>query len=524
MPTVTLRPDPSNASVSGGTVVGAADVGTALSDDSDASYIRVGAGPYWNLAALFDAWSLPAGAKLRTIVLRIRAKTASGTVSVFAAVTFEGGLPNLTASPSFGSAGFTTATSAGRTVNAKAAVTSVQIEPGAPLATIDIAEVYLDVLYASQPSTTVSGPSGTVTDTTQPTISWVHTPGTDGGGQSAWEVRVFNDAQYSATGFNPATSTPFWSASGSGATSSVVPVAQLVDDNYRAYVRTAQSVNGASHWASYAYGAFTVSSTPPPAPTITATPDDALGRVRLVVTIDETEASLARVEHSIDGGATWLPVRGGSRITVPGSTAILYDNEAPNGVTTQFRAQAIRETVNGDVASAWSTSASTSWAGSPTWLKHLRNPNLSRTVRFHVMPEPTRDRRQGVHGVLGATYPVVTQGRLQATAATAELLTVAGADADDLLALLAADTLLLQTPAPHRWGSRYIKPGRVTERRPIRLAGVGYRVWSFPYTEVAAPPDDGVESLAGLTWADIIDTYPTWQDFIDAVPEWGVLF
>jgi hypothetical protein len=520
MPTVTLRPTGNNGS-SGFTLVGAASLQAALSDDSDASYARIAAGDWGTLGLALNSPSIPAGAMLRSVTPRARAKTVAGTSSLIVTPDLPGSFS--TTSLAFGSS-FTTVSAAPIAVSSLPSPMGMKAVGTFQPQTLDVAELYLDVLYASQPTTTVSAPSGTVTTTTQPQIAWLHTPGADGGGQSAWEVRVFNDAQYSATGFNPATSTPFWSASGSGSASSVVPAAQLVDDNYRVYVRTAQSVGGVNHWASYAFSAFTVSSTPPPAPTITATPDDALGRVRLVVTIDDTQASIARIEHSVDGGATWLPVRGGSRITVPGSTAILYDNEAPNGVTTLFRAQAIRESVNGDIASAWSTSASTSWASSLTWLKHLRNPNLSRTVRFHKMPEPTRDRRQGVFPVLGAEYPVVTQGRLQATAATAELLTVAGADADDLIALLATDTLLLQAPAPHRWGSRYIKPGRVTERRPIRLAGVGYRVWSFPYTEVAAPPDDGVEALAGLTWADIIDTYPTWQDLIDVVPEWGALF
>lgn len=520
MPTTTLRPTGDNGSY-GYTVVGAANLAAALSDDSDASYVRVVGGNSMFFSILMAAFALPAGAALRTVTGRCRARTGAGTVQL----DFRAALtPNSPSAPMTFGTSFATVAGAPEAVTSLSAPIVVELFAYGLAQTTDVAELYLDVLYASQPTTTVTGPTGVVTTTTQPTISWLHTPGADGGLQSAWEVWVYNAAQYGAVGFNPGQSTPFWFGSGSGTTTSTVPVAQLVDGAYRAYVRTAQSINGVSQWAPFAFSAFSVSSTPPPAPTITATPDNALGRVRLVVTIDDTQASVARVEHSTDGGVTWLPVRGGSRVTVPGDTVILYDNEGPNGAPTMFRAQAIRPTINGDIASAWSATVSTTWASSSTWLKHLRDPNLSRTVRFHVMPEPTRDRKQGVFPVLGAEYPTVTQGRLQATAATAELLTAATDDADDLLVLLRSDVLLLQAPAPHRWGSRYIKPGRVTEKRPIRLAGNDYRVWSFPYVEVVSPPDDGIEALAGLTWQDIIDTYPTWQAFINAVPSWGALF
>ena len=69
-----------------------------------------------------------------------------------------------------------------------------------------ISEVYADVDYNGRPVGTATAPTGTVTDTTRPLVTWTYAD-PDGDRQQAFQVRVFTDGQYLATGFDPLTST-----------------------------------------------------------------------------------------------------------------------------------------------------------------------------------------------------------------------------------------------------------------------------------------------------------------------------
>lgn len=131
-------------------------------------------------------------------------------------------------------------------------------------------------------TTVISSPSGTVTNTTRPTINWsVTDPNNDGLG--AWAVKVFTDAQYLAAGFNPETSTPTLSGSGP---STFFPqwkaTAALPNGTYRAYMKTTSSTYlVTSPWA---FSGFVMNVTVPPAPTLTAVADVAGARIGGVLT------------------------------------------------------------------------------------------------------------------------------------------------------------------------------------------------------------------------------------------------
>jgi hypothetical protein len=521
MPTVTVRPDATE--YNGGTLVGAATAHAALSDDSDASYVELTYADFGETVWLdFPALTLPGGARWKTYTLRARARASGSGRQAFLGAGEPGSAVTFAV---FVGGSFATITSgpqpfAGFSPHPEGGVSSTNDGSGQDIL---VAELYFDAVYASAPTCSVTAPTGTVTDTTKPAIQWVHTPGADGGAQSAAEVKVFNAAQYGAAGFSPDTSTPFWSTTAGGGVNAATPDVQLVDDDYRAYVRTAQSVNGSPHWSSWDFEAFTVDSDPPPAPTISATGDDANARTRLVVTIDGAEASIAAVERSVDGGATWVDVRGYSRKLVAGDTLIAYDYESPNGEAASFRAQAIRETANGDIASDWSSPAAATWSSPYTWLKNIRNPALSRTFRFRTMPTWERARPQGVHAVVDDEFPAVISGRLQAVAGEAVLLTESLAERDAVLTLLAGEVILVQPPANHGVGSRYFAPGRVTERRIVRIAGVAYRELAVQVTEVPAPADTGIDGFVGTTYADVAATYSDYADLLASVANYGAL-
>ena len=154
----------------------------------------------------------------------------------------------------------------------------------------------------------------------------------DDGGEAArteiaYEVKLFTPAQYSAAGFDPATSTPFWSTQGISApldyvdgstpsTESVgeTPETPLPNSAYRAYAR-GRRYFAAAQWGAWATLDFTVGVTPPSDPTISAALDDANQRVGLTVTPVATagfDAPLYTVERSVDG-ETWEAVRGAAK-------------------------------------------------------------------------------------------------------------------------------------------------------------------------------------------------------------------
>ena len=68
-------------------------------------------------------------------------------------------------------------------------------------------ELYIDVETAPRPTVTVTAPSGTVTDTSFPSVTW--TPVfSDGSPQSAYEIKIFDSTTYGGASFSPVTSEP----------------------------------------------------------------------------------------------------------------------------------------------------------------------------------------------------------------------------------------------------------------------------------------------------------------------------
>lgn len=168
-------------------------------------------------------------------------------------------------------------------------------------------EVDVTFTYYTPPVVTVTGPVSPAT-TSRPTITWTNTDA-ESDPQEAYQVRVFdlgnpNWSYDSGKVYSPALS--LW-----------LPVGLTNGNTYRADVRTwGPAVLGEPQESFYASRTFTVAVTPPLAPSTAFTVDNSQAGVHIVV--DEGSRATPHpvsydVEKSIDSGATWSTVRGGSR-------------------------------------------------------------------------------------------------------------------------------------------------------------------------------------------------------------------
>lgn len=145
-------------------------------------------------------------------------------------------------------------------------------------------ELYVDVITTTQPTVSVSAPTGTVTDTTFPSVVWTYADA-DGDPQNAYEIKVFDSATYGGASFSADTSTPTVSTGIVTSTNNGQTLeADLADSTtYRAYVRVAQLVNGSNYFSEWAYSQFTIDVDAPATPLITAFYDTNAGAVTVTV-------------------------------------------------------------------------------------------------------------------------------------------------------------------------------------------------------------------------------------------------
>jgi hypothetical protein len=331
MTVVTLRPNASadlNGSAPFSINGGAGSLHAATNDDSDTTYIKPypsASPPGPSICTLdFGTTTLPAGAVVARMAIRYRNSTTfGGAQNNQGALRVDGVATGITAGPTVTWATPTTVSAWSRTAHddgsplAQGAVDSAQLYltgiGGQGSTTISTYEVYLDVTYVAVPALDVIAPTGTVTTTNLPTVTWTDTLDSDGGAQTFYEVKIFNAAQYGAGGFDPSTSAPVTSSGGVlvGSDTSWTPTAVLPDDTYRAYARVAQTVNGQQLWSAWTFEGFIISVALPGAPTLAATAENASARVKLALTEMSGSATTDafEIQRSADAGATWEAVR-----------------------------------------------------------------------------------------------------------------------------------------------------------------------------------------------------------------------
>lgn len=271
MTVVTVRPDgyvsETNMSYSAN---GSTQYGR-VNDEDDNTYAATTSSNGRLRLTLGNPPGIPAGAIIKTLATRIRLRRNSGSNSTDMAVRLHSaagvagsGTVNFNWNTYSTVTGFTTDTSAYTASDLNSFNIEFERVGTYDGTSLYVSALYADFTYVAKPVTTPSQPAGTITDTNSPLIQWVNSLDSDGGGQTKYEVKIFSSAQYTAGGFNPATSSP---AVTSGEVSSSLLSYKipgvLSNDSYRAYVRVAQTVNASSHRSDWAYSAFTINYTEP---------------------------------------------------------------------------------------------------------------------------------------------------------------------------------------------------------------------------------------------------------------------
>lgn len=506
MSTHVLRPNGTITAPAGG-VTGAGGVAhTALNDDSDATYVSSGAD---KVAGTYDMGTvtMATGSVTKTIAVEYRGR------GVVDSTPMDAIIPAISA---YVTAPATLGTTIALVQGSPVAWTGTQAEIDALQVTLSVGvealvgrymEAYIRLVVAVRPVANITYPTGTpaITTTNKPIFIWTHSAGSDGGSQSHFEVKVYTAAQYGAGGFDPDTSTPFYTSGITVGSATTHESGVLTNSTtYRVYVRTAQLTNGTAQWSAWDFEGFSISVTTADVSAITATP---FGDGRILVAVDRSGSAwdFVEVQRSIDAGVAWSYVRGGEYVN-PATTTLfstggandfdINDWEVPNGTMVLYRARATRILSGLPITGAWvQTAAAVAWASPAVWLKAPDEPALNRTVEFRVVPSAEFTRRQGPIQVLNRVNPVVISDVLSGGAGTLTFQTDNDAEMRDLFALLRKPVLLLHPTPGWAIPAQYIAPGNVNQSPlssrlvlPIRLFDVGYHQVDAPADPIAGSP------------------------------------
>lgn len=263
-----------------------------------------------------------------------------------------------------------------------------------------ISELYVDLDYNEQPLVAVTGPVGPLVDITLPTVTWTYLDPESDKQQMYW-VRCFENSVYEGVGFDPATSTAFdetldgwWKGEDTFWTVS----RDFPNGVYRAYVKTRQVWSGiGNHESEWAYWQWTQDVPGPPSPTLVATYEPDLNRVRL--DLHEGGPSPATdtydIEYSDNLAVSFQLVRNGAKVDIDDQRdSLVYDYEAPLNTTRIYRAAAYRVLNSILVTSGYSNYAEVTPQTDDWWLKDPVAPGLNCVVRVFA-DSPARPRSYG---------------------------------------------------------------------------------------------------------------------------------
>lgn len=279
-----------------------------------------------------------------------------------------------------------------------------------------IYEIWADTWFVPRPRVRIVKPKGTIPGVTHPDVRWRTNPGNLGGPQTHYQVKFFDDATYSGGGFNVNSTTPEEGSSDGSQPGNVRtwrPDEPLIDDDYRVYVRAAQTVHGVRWWSTWAFAEFTLGTPRPAVPDLILADEDTNARIR--IDLDENAGAettewfqVLRSEVSDEGpweGVRTSLGRGLVRNTGDGPfDAFVYDYEAGNGQEVWYKARAASvdgprpqpdeflEAPLGDwlIFSRWTAVQSDTWQDDRWWFKHPYNSALN--VKRYIVSQPGRSR------------------------------------------------------------------------------------------------------------------------------------
>lgn len=327
MPTTqTLLPNGTRSGAGDFTVTGAALIHVATNDSSDATYVlRTSTTDTKSFVVNLGTYTLAANERVQSVRIVVRmargagqsklyvrqgyvTDSAAGTIRYGAADQYTGSLSIATVNGAYR----TTAPDGQPWDQSRLNDLVVKVTDYSPTSAgrTTIYEVKAEVLVNVQPTITVDAPTGTITDTSRPAISWTYTD-SDGDAQTAYEVRVFTAAQYGATGFDPATSTAVWDSGAQTSTDpGTTPGTDLTNSVvHRAYVRAGHALSSTTFYSAWGYAQFTMGYDSPPAPDLTAAYQSASNRVNVTAVGHTNLLSVEDATLATTAG-TWAAISG----------------------------------------------------------------------------------------------------------------------------------------------------------------------------------------------------------------------
>ena len=503
MAVTTVRPNATASGAGSFTLTGGAgSVHATLNDDSDSTFLQKTSSVVGQASAIVDFGTTTISASQRVKQVRIRARcdtpTSEGRLNVYlgarvdnqnyfhsalairgtnSVATFTG--PYYTSAPN-GEAWSQTAINGLRGKITEYEETSDRGK---------FYELYIDVDISAQPTVTVSAPTGTITTTTAPDVTWAFAD-TDNETQAFYQIKVFTDAQYGAGGFDPETSTATYNSGEIASSDNTAVVgALLLADTYRAYVRTAKSVNGEPFWSDYAFSGFVISYTEPTIPTMAVAWDSDLGKASFTLTGDAVPGAYVSqyydIHRSDDDGVVYAGIRNGENITPNASfigTAVDY--EAPRDTVAYYRCRSVAvDSSDQEFPSDWGTVQQVLITNDETWwFKVIEEPDYNLgSIRVLKELDVQIDEPNTVFRPLGATRPIVVAGPLQGEDGGYNIKTITETEWDNFYPILTHQgTILVQDPYGNQ---KYI---RIVTRdwNAETVAGIVHRDITLRYVEV----------------------------------------
>lgn len=467
MAVTTLRPNAIAVGANLYAVTGSGTLNGALSDSSDSSYIMKETAIIGSAEVIFDfgTTTISASNKVKRVRVRSRCTTPNdaGKINTYLgsrisnANYFYSGLAvrgSVSSATTFTGPWFNSAPN-GDAWN-QVSINGMRVKVEEYNDTSDIGKIYelfVDVDIAAQPTVTVSAPTGTITSSAAPDVTWAYTD-TDNETQSYYQMKVFTAAQYGAGGFSASTSTATYD-SGEVATSDQTAVvgALLLNGSYRAYIRVAKSINGAPFWSDYAFTSFTISYTAPAVPTMAVAWSSTFGKAEFTLTGTASGSYASQyfeIERSDDAGVTYTPIRSGDVTPNASYVGTAIDYDAPRLVTVYYRCRSVGVDANSnEFPSAYSTIQQVLITNDETWwFKCLTDPTLNQgSVRVLKQIDVKVIEPNTVFRPLGATRPIVVSGPIQGEDGGYNIKTVTETEWDAILPLITHQgTLLVQDP------------------------------------------------------------------------------
>ncbi len=286
MSSQTLDPNSDRSGAGDFTITGSASTITqALSDNSDSTFVKRTSGTLTKAFVLdMGTYTLGANEAVESVAVNVRMArpTSDSRVYVRQGVVTDAaaGIIRYGAADQYaGTASIATSSGAPRVTAPDGSawdqtrlnnlVVKVTDYASASAGITSLYELEAVATINTRPSASVTTPTGTVTDSSRPAVSWTYTDADDDA-QSVYEVKVFTAAQYGAAGFNPDTSTATWESGlvSSSDTGVTIPVDLDTGTTYRAYVRVGHPLGPSNFLSDWAFTSFTMNYFAPPPPSL----------------------------------------------------------------------------------------------------------------------------------------------------------------------------------------------------------------------------------------------------------------